>query len=49
MKRVLYFPSEFWERLTEEAKKLGLSRSGYVRMVIIEKWNKEGKTWQGLK
>lgn len=44
MKHTMYFQEDFWERLEEESKKLGLSKSAYITMTLLTLWNdKENK------
>lgn len=43
MNKQIYFTLEVWEKLTEEAKKMGLSRSSYIRMILLEKWKQQEK------
>lgn len=43
MKQVLYFQDEILNKLKEKAKRKGLSMSSYVKMILLEKWEKEEK------
>lgn len=43
MKQILYFQNEILKKLKEKAKRKGLSMSSYVKMILLEKWEKEEK------
>ena len=43
MKQILYFQDEILKKLKEKSKKKGLSMSSYVKMILLEKWEKEEK------
>ena len=43
MKRMVYFPVDIFNRLIKESGKKGLSVSAYIRMVLLEKWEEEGR------
>lgn len=38
MRKLIYFTADVWERIENESKKLSLSRSAYIRMVLLEHW-----------
>lgn len=43
MKQTLYFQEEILNKLKEKAKSKGLCMSAYIRMVLMERWEKEEK------
>ena len=43
VKRMVYFPVDIFHRLIRESRKKGLSVSAYIRMVLLEKWEEEGR------
>lgn len=43
MNQILYFRDEILKKLKQKASEKGLSMSSYIRMVLLEYWEKEEK------
>lgn len=44
MKQMLYFPPDILIKLKKAAASKGLSMSAYVRMILIDHWDREKKS-----
>lgn len=43
MRRNIYLPNEFWDKLKEKAKELEMRPSQYIRYIIKKFWEQEEK------
>lgn len=47
MKKMISMSDDFAAKLKQKAKESNLSVSAYIRMVLIERWNKDESVQQG--